>query len=84
MEGANIIAGEMDYCSNWVANNVQKFKKHRGVSLEGMKNLSFLFFFFKIEKMKLFKETDRNGLKRKEKIKWWYSKRAKKIDIDQV
>lgn len=40
LEGANISAWEVKYCSQWVLNNVNKFNKKMGISFEGMKYLT--------------------------------------------
>lgn len=34
LEGVNISAHEVNYCSQWVINNVNKFRKKMGVSLD--------------------------------------------------
>lgn len=55
LEGVNFSACDVEYCSQWVANNVQKFGKMIGVFLASMENLSYLFF-SEIEKKKCFKK----------------------------
>lgn len=36
LKGVKITAREVEYCSQWVTNNVQKFSKQMGVSFEGV------------------------------------------------
>lgn len=44
LENIKVVHDKVQGCSQWVFRNMQKFSKLMGISLEGMGNLSYLFF----------------------------------------
>lgn len=79
LEGVSISAEEVEYCSHWVINNIQKFSKLMGVSLKGMKNLSYLFF-AEIEKWKVSKKKNDLVLKKRKKLNVGTPRELKRLE----